>query len=189
MKVGGKEWTSSAWEPDPLVLNRGRDKDGKPQFLVFRARGIKNYDEFTRLCPKPKNHSGYLTPSGWKEDPKSPQYLDQLELWKQRRWAYTVIKTLEPSEIEWDKVQLSNPKTWLHYEAELLQIVNHCEQGLVIDLVHTANALDQEKLEENRQSFFQQLEQSPSDQTGQSSDQGKPTSGELVSEQVCSHQE
>lgn len=36
-----------------------------------------------------------------------------------RRVAYMVVKSLEPSEIEWDTLDPDNPKTWTNYAEDL----------------------------------------------------------------------
>ena len=158
MKIGGVE-ASSSWEPDPLILERGRDEKGNKVFLVFRARGLRDLDQFKAMCPKPENKSGMLTKDGWVLDPEGPEYLDQLRQWQKLKMAYIFIKTLEPSNIEWQKVQFGNPRTWLQYEDELKSILSYVEMSHLIELVEQANALNSAKLEENRQTFFQMRDQ------------------------------
>ena len=159
MKIGGKE-VKSSWEPDPIVFSRGRDENGAPILLAFKARGIRNYDEFDELCPMPSPKTGYLTKDGWQTDDKSPRYRDELKQWREKRFAYYVIKSLEPSGIEWDRVRLTTPETWKYYDEELRGVLNEIELAKVHNLIDEANSLNAAKLEENRQTFFQQQEES-----------------------------
>ena len=39
--------------------------------------------------------------------------------YQKRRMAYIVVHSLEPSQIEWDTVQLDNPSTWANWETDL----------------------------------------------------------------------
>ena len=156
MRIGGKE-VKSAWEPDPVVFSRGRDADGQPILIAFRARGLRDYDEFESLCPMPQAKTGYFTKdAGWTTDDKSQRHLDALKQWREQRYAYYVIKSLEPSGIEWEKVDLQKPATWKHYEAELKSVLTEIEFSQVIRMIDEANSIDSAKLEENRQTFFQQ---------------------------------
>lgn len=182
MKVNGVDAKKvTAWEPDPLVLDRGRDEHGEKVFLVFRARGVKTYDEFEALCPEPKNTQGYMTREGWQIDPEAPVYVDEMKRWRQQRWAYTIIKTLEPSNIEWEKVKIAAPKTWHHFKEELRLILSDNELGRLYGLIHEANVLNQEKLEENKQSFFQLQAKLRGNQTGQNGGPGSSSPSEPAS--------
>jgi len=168
----------------PLVLKREDDE------LVFRAQPVHDLDEFEALCPAPDfKKFGVLTPQGWQPDPEAPEYLDLLKTYRKRRWAYIVIKTLEPSNIEWEKVKLKDHTTWLDYYEELAAVLSYNELGHVMALIEEANALDQEKLEENRQSFFRKLAERQTLPNGQNGDQASSQSGTPVKDLASSHRE
>lgn len=154
MKINGKE-PKSSWRPEPLVFSRGVDEKGQPEFLVFVVEGVRSYEEFDALCPPPQKTQGVFTRDGFQPDEDSPKYLDEMKLWRKRRWAWMILKSLEPSNIEWSTVDLRNPKTWTKYEDELRGVLMETEYGLLMALIHEANVLDRSKLEENRQTFFQ----------------------------------
>src|ERR1035437_9457323 len=84
-----------------LVLPRGE------QNLVFRARGLKDYNEFEALCPQPKP-PGKMTRDGWVPNEKDPTYQTVIGEWSRKRLAFIVVNTLKPSEIEWDTVNLAD---------------------------------------------------------------------------------
>lgn len=138
----------------PLTFKRG------DSFLAFYAQPVWSFRDFHAMCPVPENTHYRFEKGGKTKDPDHPAYLEQLALYGRKRWGYMVLKTLEPSNIEWDTVSLSDPNTWLNVEDELRAVLSFYEFAKVIELVETANALDDDKLEENAQSFFQLMSQS-----------------------------
>lgn len=166
MKIGGVEAKKSGPLP-PLVLKGGRAEE-----LVFYAEPVHDLEEFNVLCPKPDvSKFGMFGAGGnWEANPADPRYIDAIEHWYKLRWAYIVIKSLTPSKIEWSKVELRKPETWLQYKHELADVLSYNEYGLLIGLINEANALDAEKLEENRATFFQKLakrDPAPNGQSGE----------------------
>jgi hypothetical protein len=148
--VGGVE-ASAIQELPPLVLRRGET------FLVFRARGVENLDEFNSLCPPidPKTY-GRVGKHGWELDPDAPALRDAITQRNIKHYQYLVIKTLEPSQIDWDKINLHDPDTWKFLDDELRGVLSYTEINALLALVDEANALDPEKLEANRESFLLQ---------------------------------
>lgn len=153
MKIGGVD-PSTLSNIEILVLPRGN------QQIVFKATGLANYDQFDKLCPEPKP-PGVLKPNeGWVPNVKDKSYIEMMANWGKKRFAYMAIKSLEPSEIEWDTVSLDNPSTWLKWQDELkangfTQVEVNRIAGLVLD----ANCLNEERLEKARALF--QLGQAP----------------------------
>lgn len=183
MKVNGVDATKvSAWEPPPLVLDRGADENGEPVFLVFRARGVKSMQDFDNRVPFPTNESGAFDSQGrFVPNPEAAAYLDKLRTYHDTRWAYICIKTLEPSNIEWDTVKDDDPNTWVNWEKDLDSIlVSEFEFSAVERLIRQANALDEGKMEENRQTFFQMLGAVVSTNTGLQDEAENSPSGEPV---------
>src|SRR5271157_4944012 len=80
------------------------------QPIVFKARGLKNYDAFDSLCPPPKP-PGKQTRDGWVPDEKDATYQTIQGEWSKKRLAYIVISSL--IDVEWDSVSIDNPATWL----------------------------------------------------------------------------
>lgn len=156
MKIGDYEATPVS-KLEPVIFSRGIGEDGKEIFLVFIAEPIKDFEEFEALCPRPKP-GGLMTPQGWQDgiDVESDVYKDQAVQWARQRSRYIFIKSLEPSRIKWDKVQLSKPDTWVNIDDELKGILGYFEFLAVKNLVNEANSLDQDKLEAAKERFFRQ---------------------------------
>ena len=104
MKIAGIDPNSLSREI-LLVLPRGESQ------IVFRAKGLKDMSEFTAICPLPKP-PGKLTKDGFIPNNNDPTYQQVLTQWSTKRLGFMVIKTLEPTEIEWDTVDIANPATW-----------------------------------------------------------------------------
>jgi len=155
-----------------LVLPR------KDQNIVFRATALKSFDEFDALVPLPKA-PGYRTKDGFKENENDPTYRQAKEQYDQKRFAYLVVVSLEPSEIEWSEVDINNPRTWMKWQDEFKEAgFSEFELGRIQQLVLQANALDETKLEEARKSFLLGEEQALQENTySQSSEQESTPSG------------
>lgn len=134
----------------PLTFKRGEGR-----YLAFLAQPVWSLDEFQALCPVPVNRNYVFTKEGKQLDPESPAFRDDLATYYRKRWAWTVLKSLEPSNIEWDTVKANDPDTWLGIEAELKANLSIYEFAAVMKLIDEANALDADKLEENAKTFFQ----------------------------------
>lgn len=150
MKVGG------VTNDRDVVFGPITFKRGTNQFLAFYAKPVWDLEEFNALCPPPVNKSYYFTKDKGKQlDPEAPAYLEDLQEYYRRRWGFVMMKSLEPSNIEWDTVKPNDPNTWGLVESELRKSLSIYEFARVAKLVDEANALDEAKLEENAQSFFQ----------------------------------
>ena len=75
---------------------------------MLKARGLPDMDEFSKLCPDPKPPV-MLTRQGQKANLNDVGYQQREAEQAKRRWAYIVVKSLEPSQIEWDTVKLDDP--------------------------------------------------------------------------------
>lgn len=154
MRIGGIEIN----EPNQaiLVLPRGDNS------VVFKARAILDYDEFHAVCAKPV--PPVITVKGGKKaDTKNKDYLEALAVYNARLEAWTIIKSLEPSQIEWEKVKLDTPGTWTGWVDELRAAgFTFVEINRIIGVVLEANSLDEEKLKWARESFVLGQQTSPS---------------------------
>jgi hypothetical protein len=151
MKVGSVEITRCE---QVLVLPRLDSED-----IVFRAVAVSSMDEFEAICPEPKA-PGIRTKDGFKPDTKDEGYQQLVSLHGDKRLAFIVIKSLEPSNIEWDEVTIEDPTTWTKWQEELLSAgLSNIEANRVVSCVMEANALDEDKLKEARDSFLLGLAQ------------------------------
>ena len=159
-----------------LVLPRGE------QNIVFRAKGLPEMDEFNTLCPTPKPPGKY-TKEGWVPNLNDPTYQQVLGIWAKKRLGYMVVKSLAPSEIEWDSVKENDPRTWPNWEDDLKSGgLTQVETNRVLALVLEANALDEAKLQKAREVFLVGQEPMPEQFSGpltepESSPSGGPANG------------
>lgn len=144
MKISGVD-PSTLTAEEVLVLPR-REGD-----LVFKARGVKNYDEFDAICKAP-TVPVKLTSKGKVDHVDEPNYVKECKEYADRRFAYLIVASLQ--DIEWDTVKLDKPGTWMNWENELRDAgLNEVEMSRVLALCMQANSLDESKLERAR-SFF-----------------------------------
>lgn len=163
MKIDGVSTTRDITY-GPLVFRRGPDK-----FLAFTAKPCWDLDEFNQLCPYPETRYFVFTKGGKQPDNEHPSFKEEVDRYIMKRWGYVVFKTLEPSKIEFENVDLSKPDTLLNVVPELKKALSIYEWKLLSGLIDEANALDAAKLEENQKSFFQLLEArtAPTGQSGE----------------------
>ena len=146
MKIGGVDPTTLKAE-EVLVLPRGED------VIVFRAQGLKDMEEFFKLCPEPEPPRKQ-TREGVVADLEDDGYQKMLVEHRRRYMSYMVIRALEPSQIEWDSVQLDNPLTWTNWERDLkVAGLMQVECNRIVSLVMQANCLDEAKLDKARELF------------------------------------
>lgn len=130
-----------------LVLPRGEGN------VVFRARAILDWEPFYKACPEPLPPAK-LTPKGKEVDLRDKDYLVAKEQHEKRKLAWLVLKTLEPSEIEWDTVKMEKDSTWCNYSKDLQNSgFSPVEINRIIGLVEECNCLNEDKLNWARNSF------------------------------------
>lgn len=147
MKIGGID-PKTLPNNEVLVIPRGDKR------VVFVAQGLPDLEEFHGLVPEPKAPS-ILTANGYEPNEKDADYLSVMAEYNKRRWAFMVVKSLIPSEIEWDTVKLDVPGTWCNWESDLKNAgLSQVECNLVLGLVLSANSLDESKLKKAREVFL-----------------------------------
>lgn len=175
MKIGGVD--PKTLSPDyTLVLPRGEG------MIAFKARGVMDMDEFSKLVPEPQPPKK-MTRDGIVADVNAANYKLDMEHYGKRRLAFMVVKSLEPSGIEWETVDVTNPGTWQNWEQDLKSAgFTSIECNRIVGLVLEANCLDENKLKQARDVFLrgpqEGLVESTSPTTGpQSSQSGEPVQG------------
>lgn len=147
MKIGGIDPKTLPVD-ETLVLPRG------DAMLVFKARGLADMEDFNKLCPEP-TPPGKLTRDGWVPNADDPAFQQIQAEYMKRRLAFMVVKSLEPTEIEWETVNLSHPGTWANWETDLKHAgLTQVEINRIVGLVLEANCLDEQKLKRARESFL-----------------------------------
>jgi hypothetical protein len=98
---------------------------------------------------------GIRTRDGFKPDTKDVTYVSMQARYSDQRMAYLVLKSLEPSQIEWTKVDLADPTTWEGWQAELKEAgLSEVECNRIVICVMQANSLDEDKLKIAREVFL-----------------------------------
>jgi len=157
-----------------LVLPRGE------QNIIFRARGLKDMEEFNIKCPLPKP-PGKLTKDGWVAKEDDPTYMQIMTEWGKKRLGYIVVHSLIPSEMEWDTVKLDDPRTWTTWDKDLINGgLTQTEANRVLALVLEANSLDEVKLAKARELFLVGQAPMPSEFSGPVIAPASTRSGEPV---------
>lgn len=176
MKIGGVKIDGPCEEI--LVLPRVTSDD-----LVFRARSVPDLDEFETRCPMPVCQK-VLGKGGWKENLDDPTYKQALIDRGTLQHSYMVLRSLEPSDIEWDTVDMGNPSTWTNWNDDLTNAgLSVVEVNRVILCVSTANSLNEGMLEEARENFLLGLAKEASDLcSSQDTEKASTPSGEPQSD-------
>lgn len=163
MKIGGVELKGP--NKDYLVIPR---PDGD---VVFWAETVRDFSEFTATCPLP-SAPGIRTKDGFKKDVKDPTYREMMHKYEEARFAWLCVKSLTPSNIEWDKVDVDRPMTCVGWVQELLDAgLSEVECNRIITLVTQVNSLDEAKLQEARELFARGQQEAASESSGQSTEQ------------------
>ena len=173
MKIGGID--PKLLPPEAvLVLPRAAGD------IVLKARGLPDMEEFYKLCPEPVAPTK-VTKHGREPDLSNQGYAQQMTQHNKQRWGYIVVKSLEPSEIEWDTVKIDDPASWTNWDADLKAGgFTATERNRVFALCLEANSLDEKKIQQAREVFLRgRLEDK--DSTSQSTGQPTSQSGEPAS--------
>lgn len=175
LKIGGVEVSGPSEEV--LVLPRLKGE------IVFRAIAVMNMDEFNKLCPEPKARK-VLKAGGWSEDKEDSGYKEAMAKYGTDRWNWIVLKSLEPSEIEWQTVDMGNPATWENWTKELQDAgLSTIEVNRVGTCVMAANSLDDRKLDQARRTFLHGLEAAEDEKSsGPSTEPQNTPSGERAND-------
>ena len=174
MKVNGVEIKGSAEEY--LVLPRPTGPD-----IVFHATAVLDSSEFNSKCPEPAVKR-VLVAGGWKEHVDDPDYQEAVNKQGELRFAWIFLKSLEPSKIEWSTIEPDKPSTWLNWRQELITAgFSSTEVNRIVNCVSSANSLDEEKLEEARESFLSGLAEASVKSSGLNTDLPDMPSGDPVS--------
>ncbi len=175
MKIGGVDPKGLCNEV-LLVLPRG------DQNLVFRAKGLKDMEEFQALCPLPKP-PGKITKDGWVPSLNDPTYQQMMADHADKRLGYMVVQSLAESEIEWDTVDINDPRTWTNWQTDLGNAgLSQVEINRVVAIVMEANCLDEAKLKKAREVFLLGQQPTPPEFSGllteaESTQSGEPVNG------------
>lgn len=86
-----------------------------------------------------------------------PVYAAQLEEWITIRAAWTFLESCKDSPgIEWETVDIQDPKTYPNVFTEIEETFNMAEQSRIMDAYAEVNSLTESKLERARENFLDQ---------------------------------
>lgn len=163
MRIGGVDLKGPNIE---LIVFPRPDGD-----IVFKAQTVKDFKEFDALV-QPPIPPGIRTKDGFKKDLNASSYRDEVKRYDDLKFAYMILKSLEPSEIEWEKTDLDKPSTWLGWAEELHEAgLSEVETNRITVLVMQANSLDEAKLQAAREAFVRGQRAEASQPSGQSTEQ------------------
>lgn len=183
MKINGIEPGGPAEEI--LVLPRIKGPD-----LVFRAIAVLDDTEFETKCPLPKPRAVLIAGGEWKKSLDDPKYIQAINDHGRLRFAWILLKSLEPSNIEWDTVDMDRPSTWFNWEKDFKENgLSQTEINHVTNCVASANALNQQKLDAAREDFLRGLAKASEKSSFPNTEQENTPSGEPVSDLASDHQE
>jgi len=145
MKISGVEVTTSE-----ALLVLPRDKGDIP----IKAIAVAIADEFDEKCPMPVAPM-LQTRNGNKPDHNDKDFKAALSRRADMRFALMVIRSLEPSNIDWEEVNADVPSTWLKWRDEMEAAgLSEVECNRVVGVVLEANALDEAKIKDARANFL-----------------------------------
>jgi hypothetical protein len=148
MKYKGKKLEGR--NTDVLVLTKGDER------IVFKAQALVNYKDFDKICPLPEPPIRLLPGGVKKPNENDPNYKKAINEYNEKRVEYMILKTLEPTEdLEWETVDITKPETYNNWQKELEEAgFSEIERMRVLQLCIRVNALDDDMLEQAKESFL-----------------------------------
>ena len=172
MKIAGQDIPREV-NTDVLVLPRGNST------IIIKAEAIADFDEFEAICKKPEAPGILTAKKGFIKNEEDPTYKKRMEQYGLQRVGWMVLKSLV--DIEWDRVDEDEPKTWTKWEDDMKEAgFSSVERNLILGLVLSVNSLDEQKLEQARESFIQGQETQSGESASQKDERETTLSGELV---------
>lgn len=176
LRIGGQVIDKPSEEV--LILPRSNGED-----IVITARAVLSMEEFDLRCPRPTPIKAWSKNKGHHDVTDSPEFLREMETYGEKRFAFMAIKSLEPSEIEWETTKLDDPNTWIGWTDELKSAgLSNVEIQRIVVCVMQANSLDEGKLKQARDSFLRGREEALDQSSGPNTEQQSTPSGQPASD-------
>lgn len=139
-----------------LYLPRGDDK-----VLCIKAGAVLSYEEFHKTCPLPKppmKRAKGATQAVPDFDHKD--YVAAMDSYGKWKSQWMVLQSLKATpEISWDTIVPTDPLTFGNYEKELEEAgFSEFERQRILGIVMEANALNDRKIDEARETFLSALD-------------------------------
>lgn len=179
MKIKGREIKGPNIE---IIVIPRLGPDGESSDIVFRAQAVLDFDDFDKLCPRPKAPQMLKRGHGMIENPEDPRYKSELKEWGEKRINWIIITSLRATEgLEWDQVKYDNPSTWRLYDKELRDSgFGQYEIQRIITGVWSANSLDEDKVDQARKRFLAGQEAELKESSSRNGETRSTLSGESV---------
>ncbi len=147
LKIGGRQ--VSGPKKGLVVLPR-REGD-----IPFHFTAVLDDSDFEKICPPPKPPVSIKTGVGRVENVEDPVFQSRLKDREITRRHWMFLKSVSPSNIEWQKVKMDKPETYAFWESELLEAGFSTNERQVIYLEFlTTNLLTDTMLDEARGRFL-----------------------------------
>ncbi len=147
MKINGKILDGPSHEI--LVLEHNGEE------IVFKAQAVLSYEEFEKIYPHPQPPSILKRGAGKAEkDFNDKKYQKELDEYASAKSYWMILKSLEPSKIEWQKVKMDDPSTYKYFDDELSAVFTEATKMEIMNIITTANGLNDDKLKEARERFL-----------------------------------
>lgn len=153
MKYKGKKIEGR--NADILVLEKGGEQ------IVFKAEALMNYKEFDKICPTPEPPERLLPGGIRKKNERDPKYIKAMDDYAEYRVNYMMLKSLQATkDLEWETVDIIKPETYGNWQIELEQAgFSEIERMRIMQLCTRVNALDDNMLDEAKESFLAEAPQ------------------------------
>ena len=126
--------------------------------LVFKITPVSDWSTFNELCPTPKPKTKTLADNKKEAYLEDKEYLKAVDNNNALRNAYLFINSLKETDgLEWEKVKLGEPDTWLSYLDELNELSTP-ELNDLFDRVLVVNSLSDNHIEKARARFLATLQ-------------------------------
>ena len=126
--------------------------------IVIRTRAVVDMKPFESMCPEPTAPKK-LVKGGFEIDYENTGYLEAISKHGELRFAYICIKSLEPSDIGWERVKIDSPNSWPEWGKELEEAgMSSVEVNRILLAIMSANSLDESKLKAARDSFVRGMQ-------------------------------
>ena len=148
LKIGGREVSGA--NTGLIVIPRDSGD------IVFKFVAILDDSDYTRVNPEPQPPREFITKEQKTiEKVNDPAYKARLEKWRGDKWDWMFLKSVEPSKIEWETVDLDNPATWGGWKQELRNAgLSVGEIGQVESVFFATNIVTDAKLKEAKNRFL-----------------------------------
>ena len=156
------------------VLPRGEEEP-----IVFECQAILDFKPFDKRCPFPKAPQKQ-TKQGLVYDTEDTEFQDKIQTHSDRRVAWMILTSLSITEgLEWEKVNMAKPETWVLWEEELRDaFFSNLEIIRIQNAVFEANSLSEVAIDEARANFIRGRDQALKELTSPSSEPNSGQSGE-----------